>query len=125
MAADDRFPLRTNNPETVADVVRFVGGTAAVTGVVDAGVTVSYIATGRYLLTWQANPGTFLGILPPGLQATTPADIKGHTVVAGAWDSSAFALEVDLTNASDAAHDLAALEWITVVAFFARTTAVT
>lgn len=120
----DAFPIKGNNPEEVEYLVRMVGGSAAVTGVIDAGVAVTYVGTGDYLLTWAENPGTFLGATS-GLQATTASDIKGHTVIFGAWDSSAFTLAVKLFNASDAAHDLAALEWITVRATFSRTTQVT
>lgn len=115
----DEFELRCTNPEEVDHLVRFVGGAAACTKVYGPGVTVSYVATGRYLLTWAANPGVFLGATP-GIQATTQSDVKGHTVTYGVFDTSAFTLEVDFWNASDAAHDLAALEWITLRCVFAE-----
>ncbi len=120
----DGFPLRGTNPEEVEHLVRFVGGSSACTKVYGPKCAVTRDGAGEYLLTWSENPGVFLGATP-GLQATTPADIKGHTVVFGAWDASAFSLPVKFTGATETLHDLAALEWITVRANFAQSTQVT
>jgi hypothetical protein len=109
----DQFELRGTIPDQRSDLVRFVGGTTAVTKVFGPGVAVTYVGTGDYLLTWAENPGAFLGATY-GLQATTHADIKGHTVVVGVFNTTAFTLSVKFTNASEALHDLAALEWITL-----------
>lgn len=92
-------------------LVRFVGGSAAVTKVSGPGVTVTYIGTGLVDLTWGTNPGTFVGATFT-FQATTAADVKGHTVVCGVWNASTLKLRLNITNASEALHDLAALEWL-------------
>lgn len=118
----DAFPHRSTNPEQVDHVIRSVGGVTAITKVYGPGVAVTRTGAGAYLLTWAENPGTFIGA-SHGLAATTPDDIKGHTVVFGAYSTTAFTLAFNLYNASDAAHDLAALEWITCRVTFAQSSA--
>ncbi len=116
-------PIRGLIPEHGLHLIRFVGGTTAVTKVYGPGVAVTYTGTGDYLLTWAENPGAFLG-MTYGLQATTVADIKGHTVVAGVFNTTTFTLVVKLTNASESLHDLAALEWITLACHFSPSGAI-
>ena len=116
--ADFYEPL-TSEPELREHVVRFVGGSAAVTKVRGRGITVTYITTGIVDITWSENPGVFIGLSGmPMFQATTAADVKGHTCVPGAYNSSTKTLRLNITNASDALHDLAALEWLNLVALF-------
>lgn len=119
----DKYDLQSNVPALKAHVVRMVGGSSAVTKVYGPGVAVTRTDTGDYTLTWSENPGTFIGATY-GLSATTISDLAGHTVVFGAYGSSDYTLDLTLANASDAAHDLAALEWITVVAWFSETGAI-
>lgn len=108
----DTFPPRVNEAGERDYLVRFVGGSAAVTKVTGPGITVTYISTGIVDLTWSENPGTFLGATF-GFQATTAADVKGHTCVPGVWNASTLKLRLNITNASESLHDLAALEWLT------------
>jgi len=116
----EAFATRSPQPEVVDHLVRFVGGTAAVTKVEGAGVTVTYVSTGIVQLTWSDNPGRFMGFTP-GFQATTPANVKGHTATAGVYSTTAYTLEIHITNASEALHDLAALEWLNLRIAFAQT----
>jgi len=118
----DAFPHQSTNPGQKDHIIRSVGGVTAITKVYGPGVAVTRTGAGAYLLTWSENPGTFIGA-SAGLAATTPGDVAGHTVVFGAYSTTAFTLSFTLYNASDAAHDLAALEWITCrVTFGAETT---
>lgn len=112
--------VRSPQIEVIDHLVRFVGGAAAVTKVEGVGVAVSYVSTGIVRLTWADNPGRFMGFTY-GLQATTPADVKGHTVTAAVFNTSTFVLDLHITNASEALHDLAALEWCNARIAFART----
>lgn len=98
-------------------VIRAVGGTTAITKVTGPGVAVTRTGTGTYLLTWSQAPGNILGVVA-SLQATTPTNLVGHSVVCGAYDATAKTMVVRVGNAADAAHDLAANEWFTVAADF-------
>jgi len=92
-------------------LVRFVGGTAAVTKVFGQGVTVSYISTGIVELTWGRNPGTFVGA-QFNFQATTASAVKGFTCVPGVYNATTYKLRLNITNASESLTDLAALQWL-------------
>jgi hypothetical protein len=117
----DAFKLKASQGELVAHVITAEGGSAAITKVEGPGVAVTRDDTGDYVLTWDENPGKFIGAVY-GLQAATPSALAGHTVVFDTFDTTTFALPLTVTNASDAAHDLAADEYVTVVAFFAQIT---
>lgn len=117
----DTYPVRSAAPELVLCPVRFVGGTTAVTKVFGEGVTVTYIGTGLVDITFSDSQGTFLGLAGmPSFSATTAADVKGHTCVPGVYNTTTRALRLNITNASDALHDLAALEWLTLTPMFKR-----
>ncbi len=113
-------PLRCSQAEVVDTLIRFVGGTAAVTKVEGVGVSVAWTATGIVTLTWAENPGRFMG-LTWGLQATTASGVKGYTVVPGVFSTTAFTLAINITGASEALVDLAALQWCNLRIAFART----
>jgi hypothetical protein len=116
-------PVRSSEPELVESVVKFVGGTAAVTKVFGQGVTVTYVSTGIVDLTWGTSPGpgNFVGCVGHCFEATTAADVKGYTVVPGVYNTSTRTLRVNITNASDALADLAALQWLTLKLAFKQT----
>lgn len=102
-------------------LVRFVGGTTAVTKVAatSPGVAVTYISTGVVDIDWSGNannPGTFLGMVAT-FQATTPADVKSYVVVPGAYNSSTKKLRLSMYE-SGTLTDLAALEWLSVLVSF-------
>lgn len=114
--------IGASEPGLTLHVVKFVGGNAAVTKVLGQGCSVTYISTGIVDIDWSGNannPGEFVGLAgAPLFQATTAADVKGHTCVPGVYNSTTKKLRLNITNASEALHDLAALEWLTVVAMF-------
>ncbi len=117
---EDAFPVRANCPEVVDHHARAVGGTTAVTVVTgtSAGLTWSWVSTGRYRMTWTENPGTFVNATVL-FQATTPADVKSFVAVLGAYDATNFRLDIYAYESGSLA-DLAALEWLNVTASFRR-----
>lgn len=109
-----------SEPAIYTTKVRFLGtGAANPTEVFGAGVTVTWVNTGRYLITWDDNPGLFAGY-SWGLQSTTIANTKGCTVTVGVFDTTAYTLEVDVWDSAFAARDLAALEWLNLNIDFKR-----
>lgn len=113
--------LRTNIVTERDHTVTFVGGAAAVTKLRGPGVAVSYISTGIVELTWSANegrPGVFDGLKSWGFRADTPANVKGYSCVAGAYNVSTRKLRVSIYDASNNLVDLAALQWLTLTLVF-------
>ncbi len=110
------FKPLTSEPGLREYIVKFVGGTNAVTEVFGNGVTVTYSTTGIVILTWPQQPaegpGTFIGATF-GFQATTASGVKGYTCVPGAYNTSARTLTLNITNASETLANLAALQWLT------------
>lgn len=110
------FEAMTNEAGVKAHVITCVGGSSAISkSSGGAGMTVSRSGTGAYALAWDDVPGTFIGAIAT-LSAATPGDLAGHTVIADTYASSS--LPFIVYNASDSAHDLAANEYVTIVAFF-------
>lgn len=110
------YTPKTTIPDERTYRVRLLGtGASAPTKQLGSGVTITRTAAGVYKLTFAKNPGTFIGFAW-GLGATTPGDVKGHTVTrdtmtdATSAGASAY-IEVSLWNASDAADDLQATEY--------------
>lgn len=105
-----------SEPGLKKHLVRFVGGTAAVTKTHGRGITVAYVATGRVSITWSENPGTFAGLGgSPAFQATTQADVKSFVGVLGAYASNTVELRL---YESGSLADLAALEWCSLELLF-------
>ncbi len=114
----DADPLRTSEPELRYTEVRLLGtGAAAPTKVLGKGITVARTGAGVYTLTFAKTPGNWCGAVW-GLDATTPGDIKNHSVVV--TNTSATVVTVNFYDAAAAAHDLAALEWINLVLRYKR-----
>jgi len=116
------YDLQVTEPTLKGHVVRFVGGTAAVTKDLGKAITVTYISTGLVDLTWSANvepPGTFAGLAgKPSFQATVPSGIKNFDCAPGVFNTTTRTLRLAIWNASGNLTDLAALQWITLVALF-------
>ena len=75
------------------------------------GITLSWTATGRVLITWANNPGTFLGLAGAGYQDATQSNVAGCTATVGTYPNTAntFTLEIDFWGKDTAAaFDLAA-----------------
>jgi hypothetical protein len=104
---------------TVFNTITAEGGSSAITKVHGPGVAVARLDTGDYKLTWDESPGVFRGATV-SLSANDPTALAGHTVVNGEFESDLTML-VNVTNASDAAHDLAADEYFTLRAEFSTT----
>jgi hypothetical protein len=120
----DTNPVRSPVTELVLSPIRFVGGSTAVTKVRGEGATVTYIGTGIVDVTFAESQGTYVGLAGmPSFEATTAADVKGHTCVPGVFNTTTNTLRLNITNASDALHDLAALEWLSLTVIFARVSA--
>jgi hypothetical protein len=120
----DFSPVKSSEAETRVVPCRLLGtGAAAPTKVYGQGATVTRTDVGIYKLTFVDAPGVFA--LPSGvtLQAATPGDIKGHTVVFDTWDATTKSIELTFWSAAEAAHDLAANEWISFDLTFKHTTA--
>jgi hypothetical protein len=118
-----QYPVKTNLPELRHHIVKFVGGTTAVTKVFGPSVDVSYTATGRVTLTWSdpaENPGTFIGITGFCFQGTTPGNVDLFQLVHEAYSASARTLVLNMYESGSLA-DLAALEWLTVTVTFQET----
>lgn len=104
---------KTSEPALRDVEVRLLGTGAAVpTKVYGQGITVTRTGVGDYLLTFAEHLGTYAGHIGAGIEATTAANVKNHSVVLGAYSTSARTLQVTFWDAAAAAHDLAALEWI-------------
>jgi hypothetical protein len=118
--APDPLPLRGTQAEEVDHLVKFVGGTNAVTKVWGAGVTVTYISAGIVDLTWAtgaANPGTCLGVKGYCFSATTTADVKSYTLQAATYNATTCTLRLNM-HESGTLTNLAALEWLTLTVAF-------
>ena len=118
---DGGYEPKVSEPSTFDQIIQFVGGTAAVTKVFGAGVTVTYVSTGLVDITWSSNhskPGTFLGPKSGFVHATTAANVKGYSVTCGVYNVSTRTLRVSIYDASNNLVDLAALQWATFVIAF-------
>lgn len=109
-------PTKTNVNEERVYRTRILGtGAATPSKVVGNGVTVTRTGVGVFRYTFADNPGQYVDFIPT-LQAETPSDVKGHTIIADTYVPPASGelgyIELSLFNASDAAHDLAAAEYL-------------
>jgi hypothetical protein len=121
----EAYDDKTSEPELRVYVVKFVGGTTAVTKVYGKGVTVTYISTGVVDLVFATPPGgAFVGVLGRCFEATTQSGVKGYTCVAGVPSTAATGittLRLNITGASESLVDLAALQWLTLQVAFKAT----
>ena len=101
--------------------VRVLGATSAASIVAPTGrgMTVTYVGSGVLTFTWKENPGTYLG-QTYSLSATTMSALAGFTAIFGAYNATAFTIQVTINNSSFAGTDLAALQWLTVAFQFAQ-----
>lgn len=117
--ADGFFPARESEPEIRHLLVRMVGtGASAPTKVYGQGVTIARTSEGLYTLTLTGIPGYFMGYTY-GLQASTPANVSGHTIVADDYASKVFTFT--LYDSAFAVEDLEASEWINFDLWFSTT----
>ena len=106
--------------------IRIVGtGASAPTEVLGANVAITYTGVGEYKLTFASNPGIWCGPKgKPAIDATAPADVKNYDAIFGAFTAATATADAYVTlylyTEAGAAHDLAALEWITADLDFKR-----
>lgn len=114
----EKYPPLVSEPELFTVKVRILGtGAATPTKVYGKGITVARTGAGVITLTFAASPGTYCGY-QWGIDATTPGNVKNHDVVLTATSSTVYT--VNFYDASAAAHDLAATEWINLSLDFER-----
>ena len=106
-------PVRSLSKLATNHFVRAVGGSTAITKTHGPGLTVTRTGTGAYAVTFAENIGVVLAAVA-SLMATTRADVAGHTVVFAPYNTTTKVLAFTVYNAADAAHDLAALEWVSL-----------
>lgn len=109
----EAYPTVGTEPRTIRHQFRLLGTGASVptAEVTHGGVTLTRPAIGRVLFTFAENPGVFVNVFD-GLQAATPGDLKGYTLVWDTYDSTAKAIEVSIFDSADAAADLAANQYL-------------
>jgi hypothetical protein len=119
MSVADLNPVRSPVPGLTLHVVKFVGGTTAVTKVYGEACSVTYISTGIVDVTFPEQMGTFEGLAGiPSFQATTASGCKGYTCVPGVYNTTTRTLRLNITGASESLVDLAALQWLSLIAAF-------
>lgn len=89
-------------------------GTGAANPTVEVGqnMTVAWVSTGLYRITWSPGPGKFIGWSGPGWGAATTGDLKGYTAVRDTYDTTNHQLDVAVYNSSFALADLAANQYM-------------
>jgi hypothetical protein len=116
------YPDETTEAHLKRVEVRLLGTGASVpTKQLGQGITVTRTGTGVYKLTFGESQGVWRGHTGVGFEATTPADLKTHSVVFGAYNTTTRAIELTLYDASGNAHDLAALEFLNFTLRFKQT----
>lgn len=78
------------------------------------GITVNRTGVGVIDLTWDELPGKYVGLTGFGFEATTPADLKGFTVVSTRFDSATLKVTINVTSNLDALTDLVAGQFLTL-----------
>jgi len=118
MSASILKSLMVAGDDYVFICTEFTGaGSGAPTGETGKGVVITRTGTGAYLATFTDAYASLVA-QGYGLKASTPVDIAGHTVV---FDDLSTTQAFTLYNASDAAHDLAVVEVISLWWIFRKT----
>lgn len=113
------YPTKSSEPNTHELKVSLAGaGTSAPTKTYGNGVTVTRTAEGVLRLTFDDHLGPFVGI--PGFLfgATTPGDVKGHTLTRGAYNTAGHYVEVSIWDSSFAADDIDSGETLDLTCVF-------
>lgn len=113
----------SNMPEERLFRVGLTGtGAANPTRRAGAGVTVTRTAAGVLKFSFNDNPGTFVGIAGWTLRADTMSGVKGYSLSGGAYTAPASSVDgyvsVSLWDASNAAVDLAAAQYLDITFVF-------
>jgi hypothetical protein len=106
--------IQSTEPTEVQQVVRFVGGAAAVTKLAGRGITINYIGTGIVDLVWADAQGVYLGLVGFAFDATTPTQVAGYTVVAGDYNTATRTLRLNINTNANALVDLTATQRLSI-----------
>lgn len=116
-------PAKASRPHVVKYFLRLLGADNA-DPTIEEGFGIKSVARtgeGAYRITFQQDPGLFLGLSGFGFMATTPGDLKGYTMVVDSpYDTTNFQLDVVVYNSSFAAADLIAAQWGTLELAFSE-----
>ena len=114
MAANDQQnPVRSPTPNLQLHVLKFVGGTAAVTKVYGENLTITYVSTGVVDVTLPEQYGTFEGVSGYCFSATTVTAVKAHKLAHGTINTTTRKVRLNI-DVSGTLTDLGAAEWVTL-----------
>ncbi len=114
----DFYEPRSSIPDERKYRIRLLGANGTdPTAELGVGVAVTRTGEGEYLITWSANPGTFIG-WSCSFGAATPGDLKGYTAVRDTYDSSALTLAFIVYNSTFTAADLIANQYADIYVEF-------
>lgn len=120
----DAFIRRSSEAEPRDIEFRMVGTGAAVpTKLLGKGITLARPALGRTTLTFREAPGSYDGVVGLAIEAATPANVAGHTIVVIPYNITTRVIEIQFFDAANALHDLAANEFVNVTFRFRATRA--
>jgi hypothetical protein len=119
MSVTDLNRFAPGTPGLTLHVVKFVGGTTAVTKVYGEACSVTYVSTGIVDVTFPEQMGTFEGLAGiPVVPGDHGQRVKGYTCVPGVYNATTRTLRLNITGASESLVDLAALQWLTLIGVF-------
>jgi hypothetical protein len=116
-------PAKASRPHVVKYIGRFLGANNADLTIEEGNnmKTAARTGEGAYRLTFNQDPGLFLGLTGFGFQATTPGDLKGYTVVVDApYDATNLTLDFVVYDSTFTAADLIAAQWVTLELAFSE-----
>lgn len=118
-------PVRSANTELNMVVFRLQGAATSALSLVEpasgAGVTVARTSEGIHTITFDDDPGNYVGSTW-GLEDTTPGNVDDHIVAIDSYASKVLTFTVtDLVTGTKELQDLAATSFLTLCVFFKRT----
>jgi len=115
-------PAKANRPHVVDHIMRLQGGNGADLTIEEGSFIKSVARTGEgaYRITWQQDPGQFLGPKSATFSSATMADTKGHTVTFDTYDATNLQLDFSVWDSAFAADDLLVNEYLTLTISFSE-----
>lgn len=116
------WPGSFTQAKSVGHFVRMLGtGATTPTKVEGPSVTLNRTGAGLVEVIWSSSPGTYMGVVGFCFEATTPADLKGYSVVPGIYDATLNKITLSITNTADTLTDLAATQHLSITFAFRQT----
>lgn len=120
--------LKSTEGDLVVIPVKFegAGGANPTNKPYGFGVTVTWVSTGIYRLTFSDAQGNYVGCPAPGISDTAPAGVAGFTahVDEDSYTAANRALDVHIYNAAQALADLPATSYLYIEPRFKRSAVV-